>query len=248
MRLAGLIGAAALAAAASTGAPPPAQAQNIEIDLAPGEVLLKVDAEGVHFGRPDVMEMRAGVVTTGRTAREALASNAVLAERLLAAVRAAGVAPRDVQTSTLAVSPQFAGDDDGDDGKRRITGYVARNALEFRLRELGKAGDIVNSLFEAGANEVDGPEFSLSDSKPALRAARQAAVAEARLEADTYAEALGMKVSRVLRVSERQSFEDEGENGQQIVVTGSRVQAAALEPGEIGTRVQVWIDYALVPR
>jgi uncharacterized protein YggE len=246
VRLAGVIRAALLVAAAVL-MPAVAAAQEVAITLAPGEVLLKVEAQGVHLARPDVMTISAGVVTTGRNAREALASNAVLANRLLAAVRAAGVEPRDVRTEAMAVSPQFSGDNDGNDGKRRITGYLARNSLEVRLRDLGKAPDIVNGLFEAGANEVAGPEFSLSDPKPALTAARRDAVAEARAEADTYAEALGMKVARVLRVSERSSF-DNDEGGQSIVVTGSRIAAAPVEPGEIGTRVTVWIDYAIAPR
>lgn len=240
MRLAGLIAAAALAAA-------PAAAQDVAIALAPGEVLLKVEAEGEHLGRPDMMTIDAGVVTTGSTAKEALAANARLANRLLEAVRASGVQPRDVQTAQLSVAPQFARDSPGsDDSIRRIIGYVARNRLNLRLRDLSKSPDIVNALFEAGANEVVGPHFAHQNPAPALKAARQDAVAEARAEADTYAEALGMRISRILRVSERQSFENE-DNGY-IVVTGSRIPSTPLEPGEIQTRVRVWIDYALVPR
>jgi uncharacterized protein YggE len=244
MRLAGLIGAAALAAAPAT-----LRAQDVAISLAPGEVLLKVEAEGEHLARPDVMGLEAGVVTTGRTAKEALAANATQANRLLAAVRANGVEPRDVQTSQLTVSPQFArvnGTQEDEEGFRRITGYVARNSLALRLRDLGKAPDIINALFEAGANEVHGPSFSLSDPAPALRDARRAAVAQARLEGDTYAEALGMRIARVLRVSERQSFDREQED--YVVVTGSRIPSTPIEPGEISTRVKVWIDYAMVPR
>jgi uncharacterized protein YggE len=241
MRLAGL--AAALAFAALSVA---AGAQDIAIGLAPGEVLLEVNAEGEHLSRPDLMEITAGVVTTGRTAKEALAANSTQANRLLAAVRQNGIAPRDVQTSELSVTPQFARDDTDDETRvRRITGYLARNQLRLRLRELGRAPDVVNALFEAGANEVQGPSFDLSDPAPSLRAARRAAVAEARAEADTYAEALGMRVARVLRVSERgPSRREEG----YITVTGSRVRSTPLEPGEISTAIEVWIDYALVPR
>jgi len=245
VRLAGLTAALALAAL-----PAPSAGQDIAIGLSPGEVLLKVEANGEHLSRPDVMAISAGAVTTGRTAREALAANATVANRLLAAVRANGIDPRDVQTSELTVSPQFAREDrsgNGDeDGVRRIIGYLARNRVHLRLRDLSKAPEIINALFEAGANEVRGPSFSLSDPAPALKAARRAAVAEARGEAETYADALGMRIVRVLRVSERQSFESEDEG--YIVVTGSRIPLTPLEPGEVRTRVQVWIDYAMVPR
>lgn len=236
---------AALAAAMLSA---PATGQDVAIGLAPGEVLLKVEAEGESLARPDVMAITTGVVTTGSTAREALAANSAMANRLLAAVRASGVEPRDVQTSQLAVTPQFArerGGGDEDDSVRRISGYVARNSVTLRLRDLRKAPDIINALFEAGANEVRGPSFSLQDPAPALKAARRDAVAEARAEADTYAEALGMRISRILRVSERQSFERDSEG--YITVTGSRIPSTPLEPGEISTRVRVWIDYAMVP-
>lgn len=249
MRLGGMIRVAAALAAAALATS--AQAQDVAIALAPGEVLLKVEAEGEHLARPDLVTIRAGVVTTGRTAREALSANAELANRLLAAVRGAGVQPRDIQTRNLSVTPQFARDpserDDNMEAVRTITGYLARNTLDLRLRDLGKASEIVNALFEAGANEVAGPKFSLSDPAPALRAARRAAIADARLQAETYAEALGMKVARILRVSEREPF-DTDEEGSSMIVMGSAIRPSPLEPGEVSTTGRVWIDYALVPR
>lgn len=246
MRLAVLaalaLGAAALHAAAT--------AQSVAISLNPGEVLLKVEGEGVHLSRPDLMGITAGVVTTGRTAREALTANSQLANRLIEAVRANGIQPRDVETSELSVAPQFEEPDRGravdEDSVRRIVGYVARNRLSLRLRELAKAPDIVDALFNAGANEVHGPSFRLSDPAPALREARRAAVRAAREEAEIYAEAMGMRITRALRVSERSSFEREDEG--YIVITGSSIPKAPLEPGEISTKVTVWIDYAMAPR
>ncbi len=243
MRLAGLAAALALAVL-----PASAAAQDPVISLAPGEVLLKVDAEGEFFVRPDMMLITAGVVTTGRTAREALAANAELANRLVDAVRASGVEPRDVQTSELTVNPQYArnpGSENEEDAIRRITGYVARNRLELRLRDLRTAANIVHGLFEAGANEVRGPSFGVQDPAPALKGARRAAIAQARVQADTYAEALGMRIVRVLRVSERDT--NIAEDGT-ITVTGSRVRPTPIEPGEIAAQAQVWVDYAMVPR
>jgi uncharacterized protein YggE len=244
MRLAGL--AAALALAALPGA---ARAQAVPVTLAPGEVLLNVEADGETRSRPDVMTIEAGVVTAARTAREALAANSALAARLIEAVRASGIEARDVKTAELSVQPRLESlsDEQEREGRTpRVMGYVATNNLELRLRDLVKAPDIIEALFAAGANSVEGPEFSLADPAPAQRLARRAAVEAARLEADTYAEALGMRVSRVLRVSERSDFETEG--GQQIVVTGSRIRRPLVEPGELTTRITVWIDYAMVPR
>lgn len=246
MRLAGLIAAAALAAL-----PAWVGAQTVPIALAPGEVLLNVQAHGDHPSRPDVMTISAGVVTTAASAREAMAANSALAGRLIEAVRAHGIDPRDARTAELSVEPLLEDPDSDSTDRRdgrgpRILGYVATNKLELRLRDLARAPDLIDALFSAGANSVEGPRFSLADPAPAERLARRAAVAAARTEADTYAEALGMRVSRVLRVSERGTFEWEG--NETIVVTGSRIRRPNIEPGELTTRIQVWIDYALVPR
>ncbi|HEX4738923.1 MAG TPA: SIMPL domain-containing protein [Allosphingosinicella sp.] len=231
-------------------APVAVSGQNIPIALAPGEVLMQVQASGEARTRPDVMSINAGVVTTGQTAKAAVAANNTLANRLLDAVRGQGVAPKDVQTQELSVRPQFDRTDEtraSETGRPpRIVGYIATNNLTLTLRDLGKAPDIVDALFEAGANNVQGPNFSLSHPEPAQAEARRAAVAAARAQADEYASALGMRVSRVLRVSERGAFEQEARNGT-IMVTGSRIPRTPLEPGEITTRITVWIDFAMVP-
>jgi uncharacterized protein YggE len=244
-----LVIAAALALAASL-AGGVASAQSIDINIAPGEVVMKVEAEGIHYSRPDVMTVSAGVVTTGRTAREALRSNAALATRLIDAVRASGVEPSEIRTQELSVKPTL---DEGDrsraesEGRRpNITGYVATNRVRIQLNDLNRAPDIIDAMTGAGANDVRGPSFSLSNPAPAVREARRAAVAAALVEANTYAEALNMRIVRVLRVSERGDPDEE--EGEDIVVTGSRIPRTPIEPGEIATTVNVWIDYAMVPR
>lgn len=232
------------------GAASAASAQAVDIRLQAGEVLLKVEGEGEDRSRPDTMTITAGVVTTGGNAREALQANSLLANRLIEAVRANGVEARDVRTSRLSVVPRFnQGEEDRAEQEARrprILGYVASNEVELRLRDLSKAAGIVNDLFAAGANKVTGPNFSHADPKPAEARARRAAVADAQAEGSDYAEALGMKIARVLRVSQRGDFDRE--NRGEIIVTGSRIAGAPIEPGEIVTRVQVWIHYAMVPR
>jgi uncharacterized protein YggE len=244
MRLAGLAAALALA-----GLPAGVAAQAVPVALGPGEVLLAVEAEGEHRSRPDVMTITAGVVTTASNAREALAANSALVGRLIDVVKSNGVESRDAKTSELSVDPQLEEMSEEEEERGRtpkILGYVATNKLELRLRDLTKAPDIIDALFTAGANSVQGPKFSLADPAPAQRLARRTAVAVAREEADTYAEALNMRVSRVLRISERGGFDMDG--GEYIVVTGSRVRRTPIEPGELTTRITVMIDYAMVPR
>ncbi len=229
----------------------PGAAQEPIVALAPGEVLLKVEAAGTARSKPDLMSLTAGVVTTGRTAREALAANNQLANRLVEAVRAQGVASADVRTEELSVQPQFARRDESSNAEdqlpSRITGYLATNSLALTVRDLTKGPGLVDALFQAGANKVEGPTFNLSDPGPARRRARQAAVAEALEQATTYAEALHMKVGRVLQVSERR-YAVVGETLNELPQLRSTfARTTPLEPGDVTTGVTVWIDYALVP-
>lgn len=243
MRLAGV---ALAAVAASFAASAPAQlVQPLQARLEPGEALLRIEAQGSHVSAPDVMRMTVGTVTTGRTAREATNANNVLSAKLLAAARALGVQPRDVQTSSLSVDPQMDDDSADREGREpRITGYVAKNEIEIRFRDLARAPELVDALFEAGANSVEGPRFSLSDPRPAQRHARRAAVAASREQAETYAEALGMRVVRVLQLSERADIDVMGFNG----LINSTIAPVTLEAGVLQTRVTVNVDYAVAPR
>jgi uncharacterized protein YggE len=239
-----LVIALAFAGLAATGA----FAQNASLTLQPGETLLEVESAGVHRDRPDVMAITAGVVTTGPTAAQALRENSELAGRLIETVRGRGIEPRDVRTTNLEVTPVFErrpNQDDDEEG-RRIIGYMARNTVELRLRDLNRAPELLDAFLQAGANSVSGPRFSLSDDGPATMAAQREAVRLAREEAENYARALGMRIVRVLRVSER--GRQIGDGYATIVITGSRVRLPPVEPGELETRVSLWVDFALAPQ
>lgn len=244
-----------VAAALALGiAATPAIAQRVEITLRSGEVLLETRAEGTASIRPDMMRIRAGVVTTGKRARDALSANAVQANRVITAVRAQGVDPRDTRTENLEVSPIFDDSDrqraSDEDRAPRIIGYRARNSLQLTLKDLTKASAVIDAIFEAGANEVRGPTFGVDDEArytSVVRKAREDAIRLAREQADTYASALGMRVARVLRVSERGDLSD-NDSLSEVVVTGSRIAATPIEPGEIDVEREVWVDFALVPR
>lgn len=237
MRLVSVVPLALLAAA-------PAAAQEVQLALQPGETLLQVEAEGVSRSRPDVMTITAGVVSTGATAAEALQASNVAADRVLARVRALGVSPQDIRTTALAVRPRLAGQRE-EDVPPRILGYTASNQVELRLRDLARAGDIISAAFEAGANNVEGPRFSLSDDRTQRLAAGREGVRLAREEAENYAAGLGMRVSRVLRVSERGQVVGGLEY---FTVSGSRISRTPIEPGEVTTAVRVWVDFALTAR
>lgn len=238
-----LVAVAALGlAAASAGAEP-------VLTMTPHEALLSVESEGRHSSPPDQMTIYAGTVTTGTTAAVAVAANAALAQRLNAAVRGQGLAEADLRTSNFNLRPSFLynRDQPGPDAKPPvITGYVVTNQLRIRLRDLRRAEALIGRLFEAGANSVTGPSFSLSDPRNARRAAERNAVAEARAEADNYAAALGKRVARVVRIGDRRAFEST--DSSEIIVMARRSEATPIEAGLVETRATVFIDFALVDR
>ncbi len=192
------------------------------------------------------MTISAGATTTGATAQAAMAANSALVDRLINVIRSAGISATDIRTSDLSVAPRIAGDGRDVDLRPRILGYVARNQLRIRFRDLNRASAIIDSLFAAGANEVDGPRFSLADPVPAQRAAQRAAIAEARAEADNIASTLGKKVGRLLRVSDRRVSSID--SGVEIIVSGSRAARVVIEPGELEIVSSVFVDWELVDR
>lgn len=215
--------------------------------LSPGEAVISVQAQGVAARRPDLLTITAGVVTAGTSARTAIRENSALVQRLITAARQAGVEERDLRTSQLSVEPQT---ERGYNGAAvpRVLGYIVRNSLSVRFRDVARASTIVGTLLDAGANQVNGPTFSLQDSEPAARLAERNAIAAARAEAENLAAALGKRVGRVLRVVDSRVIEyvpqQYGESA--IIVTGSRGGAPPIEAGEIEVRATVYVDFALV--
>jgi uncharacterized protein YggE len=231
----------------------PASAQ-VALELKPGETLLEVQAVGQASVAPDVAYLNIGVVSTGLTAKEATDANAAQMTRVIAAIRAAGIEPRHIRSQQINVQPRFARAGQNDYlGQAQISGYVANNNVAVTVTKLDQASAVVSAAFGAGANSVNGPNLGLIDNGKAVAEARKDALATARAEAESYASGLGMRIARVLRVSERGRAADNGaDNGIRYRVEPGPVMGGTLEtpisPGEVRQRVMLWIDYALAPQ
>ncbi len=231
----------------------PASAQ-VALELKPGETLLEVQAIGQVSVAPDVAYLSIGVVSTGVTAKEATDTNAAQMTRVIAAIRAAGIEPRRIRSQQINVQPRFARAGQGDyQGQAQISGYVANNSVTVTVTKLDLASAVVTGAFGAGANSVNGPNLGLIDNGKAVAEARKDALANARAEADSYASGLGMRIARVLRVSERgRSADNGGDSGIRNRIEADPVMGGTLEtpisPGEVRQRVTLWIDFALAPR
>ena len=161
--------------------------------------ILDVSATGRTVRVPDLATIRAGVVTQAPTAAAALAANATRMARVLAALTAAGVETRDVQTSTIGLQPQYRY---GENVAPVITGYQATNTVAVRFRDIARSGTILDTLVTQGANQIEGPNLSIDKPEAAQDEARIDAVAKARARAELYARAAGLRVDRIVSIAE----------------------------------------------
>lgn len=180
----------AAAAAAQPMQPPMPPIQGTRLDIV---------AEGEVSRRPDVVTIGAGVVTQAATAGEAMTENARRMTATIAALRKAGVAERDIQTSSINLNPQYRY---GENVPPVITGYQASNQVSVRFRDVARSGTILDALVAQGANQINGPSFALDKPEAALDEARAQAIATARARAELYAKAAGMTVRRIVSISE----------------------------------------------
>lgn len=160
---------------------------------------LDVVATGEANRVPDLVRINAGVATLAPTATEAIRQNAERMESVRATLRRAGVAERDIQTSSISLYPDWR---HLENRTPELIGYRAQNQVSVRFRDIANSGRILDALVAAGANEINGPMFMIERPEEALDEARTKAIDTARRRADLYARALGMRVVRILSVSE----------------------------------------------
>ena len=161
--------------------------------------LLSVSATAESRRVPDVATISTGVVTQAADANAAMRANAVQMDKVMAAIRTAGIAERDVQTSGINLNPQYRY---VENQLPSITGYQANNTVNVKVRDLSKLGKVLDAFVASGANQVNGPSFEVDKPEEAYDEARLAALQKAQARARTYADALGLKVRRIVSISE----------------------------------------------
>ncbi|MBV8686418.1 MAG: SIMPL domain-containing protein [Alphaproteobacteria bacterium] len=228
---AALLAAAPLAPAAAQAPEPPLRGTRLDV-VATGEVQRV----------PDVARISAGVVTSAPTATAALEQNARRIAAVRAALKRAGIADRDIQTSAINLFPDYRQDEHG--GNPQLIGYRASNELAVRFRDLANTGRILDALVAVGANQISGPTLAVDKPEAALDEARTLAVANARARAELYARALGKRVGRVVAVSEAGPvFSPYGKVAMQAMARDSATNL--IEPGEQALAVSLNVTFEL---
>jgi len=203
------------------------------------EKTVTVTGEATIGVAPDTAIIRIGVSSQEKSAREAGEANARQMTSVLAAIKASGIAERDIQTSRLSLQPQY---DPNKGGTARLTGFLATNQVTVRIRDIDSLPTVLDRAIAAGANEMSGIEFVVSEQSKLLDQARDDAIADARRKAELYARAAGAKLGHVVSISE------EGPTPPQPrPMQAMRAGAVPVAPGEQTLRAIVSVSYELTP-
>lgn len=192
---------------------------------------------------PDIAVISAGVVTQAVTAQAALSENATRMASVLARLRRAGVAERDIATAQISLQPQYRYQQNE---APVVTGYQASNNVNVRFREIARSGAILDALVAEGANQINGPNLTLDRPESALDEARVLAVAAARARAELYARASGLTIKRIVSMSE--SADEPGRPYPPVMMRAMVSDAAAkteIAPGEQAVGVTLSVTFEL---
>jgi hypothetical protein len=198
--------------------------------------LVTVTGEATVSVAPDTSIIRIGVTSQGKTAREASETNTKQMTSVLAAIKSAGVADKDVQTSRLSLQPQY---DPNKAGAAHLLGFQVTNQVTVKIHDIDNLPGVLDRAIAAGANEMSGIEFVVSEQSKLLDQARDEAIADAHRKAEIYARAAGAMVGRVVAISEN------GTGPVPIPMQAMRAGAVPVAPGEQTLRAQVTVSYEL---
>jgi uncharacterized protein YggE len=189
---------------------------------------------------PDLAQIDGGVTSEAKTAREASDANNAAMGKVLLALKGAGIEEKDFQTSRLSLQPQSA-PNPSRPGPPAIVGYRASNRVTVRVRDVAKAANVIDTMVGAGANDIGGISFTVSNASKLLDEAREQAVADARRKAEIYAKATGVTLGAPLSISEE---------GAAAPITFRRMAAGMaaatpVAPGEETLHITVGVAWAI---
>lgn len=165
---------------------------------------ISVTGKGTANVAPDMAIISMGVTKEAETAREALNANTEAMKKVLEEMQNAGIEARDLQTSDFSIQPQYVyPNNDNGEQKPRISGYIVRNSLTVRVRDLEKVGDVLDASVSLGVN--DGGNLVFTNDKPdeVINQARTNAVKDAMAKAKTLADAAGVTLGAIKTISEQ---------------------------------------------
>jgi hypothetical protein len=203
---------------------------------------LNLAAQGETKAAPDMAAIGLGITAEASTAAQALSDNAARMTRMLAALKGAGIAAKDIRTSGLNLNAQYA----YEQGQPpRLTGYQATNQVSVTVHDLARLGAAVDATVAAGANQVNGITFGLADPTAAENAAREAAVRALQAKAELYGRATGYRIARLVSLSEGGASEGPRPPVPMMAMARAQKTATPVAPGELDIRIDIAGVYEL---
>jgi uncharacterized protein YggE len=236
-------GALALILTASAAPMAMAQAPSPAADAMFRATTLNLAADGEVKAAPDMASISLGVMTQEKTAQGAMQANAQRMTEVMAALRKAGIAAKDIQTSGLNLNPQYVYEQNV---PPRLTGYQASNQVTVIVHDLTKLGAAVDATVNAGANQVNGISFGLNDPTAAENAAREDAVKALQAKADLYAKATGYRIGRLVSLSEGGGYTPRPPMPMVAYASKREAMDTPVSAGELNVRIEVSGLYELV--
>ncbi len=204
--------------------------------------VINVTGHGVVETVPDLATMSVGVTREARIAGDALDATSQAMQDIIRRLQTDGIDARDMQTQGLSLQPKWSRPASNGDAAPQIIGFIARNTLSLRVRDLAVLGDILNTVVEDGANTFNGLQFSVADPDAAFAAARADAVRDAVAKAGQLAEAAGVSLGEI------QSISESGGRPQPVMMEMASARMADAVPvaqGEVSLSAQVSIVFAI---
>ena len=161
--------------------------------------IISLSGHGEVRSTPDIAFVTSGVSTQGNTAAEALAANTKAMTDLFAALKSAGIEDKDIQTSNFSVQPRY----DYSNGQApKLVGYDVSNNVSIKLKKVDTLGALLDTLVQAGSNQITGVSFDVSKPDEAMDEARKLATQDATRKAKLFAQAMGIELGSVMQISE----------------------------------------------
>jgi uncharacterized protein YggE len=198
---------------------------------------------GEAFGEPDVLVVNVGVSAERASIAEAREAAAGAQRGVVDALKRNGVAEKDIQTVQFSVNPQY----DFRGGNQQIIGYQVSNVVTAKVRDLAKAGATIDAAIEAGGNDavVQGVQFGIDDPSELQKQAREQAVKEAREQAQQLADNAGVKLGKLLSISESSGSIPIAADVIRAPATGDASIESPIETGQLTVRITVVVLYAV---
>ena len=216
-----------------------------QADTAPPVPQLQANGTGEVMVTPDIAVVTIGVTSQAAEASAALAANSADLARAIAAIRAAGVADKDIATSGFSIDPVYEqADNRPSDRPPAIVGYRVENRVRVTVRDIAKSGDLLDAVVTAGANRVSGIAFDISDRKSAANDAIRAAIADAKAKAELMADAAGLRLVRILTLN----ADENGGRGPIMAFDMAKSAPVPVMPGQASVSANAQIVWEVAPK